>query len=225
MKKTITSSIIGFLALMPALASAHEHQEFEINGVHYSIVVGSMNEPVTVDDSSGVELEITREAGTMMHDEEEAGHEHTSAGGVTGLEDSLKVELIAGDKKKVLDLSPTWGVPGGYYAKFYPTVATTLSYRIFGDISGTPFDYTFSCNPAGHAPAPEDTTRVEVSDKVFRIHKSGSYGCPVEKASMGFPEESADIVSLKQGAQSGMLAWGAIAISLLALAMSFRRRS
>jgi hypothetical protein len=220
--KKIAGMLSVFLVAAPFIAIAHEHQSFEINGIVYDFGIGSLNEPLTVDDKSGVELDITR-VGPAAHTE---GGGHSGGAPALGLEEALKVELVAGDKRKTLDFSPIYGVPGGYKAPFYPTIATTLSYRVFGEIEGTPFDYTFTCNPAGHAPAPEDTSRVQVSDKVFRIHKSGSFGCPVEKASMGFPEESADIVSLKEDAQGGaMIGWVAGAVSLVALAVAFRRRS
>lgn len=220
--KKITGALLALLMAAPLITAAHEHQSFEINGEIYDITIGSMNEPVAVDDKSGVEFSVTM-AG---HEHMAANDHHGSGGAVEGLEETLKVELIAGDKKKVLDIRPTYGEPGSYYAPFYPTVATTLSYRVFGTIDETPFDYTFTCNPAGHAPAEEDTTRVEVSENVFRVHKSGSFGCPVEKASLGFPEESSDLVSLKEDAQSGaMVGWVAGAVALVALAVAFRRRS
>ncbi len=210
MKKTISILTLGVLAFMPAMASAHGHTEFEINGVEYGFVVGSLNEPVTVDDKTGVDLRITKTKAETP---------------VAGLEEMLKVELIAGDKKKTLELSPVYNTPGAYKAPFYPTIATTLSYRVFGTIEGTPFDYTFTCNPAGHGEVPEDTSRVNVSDKVVRTLKTGAFGCPVEKAEMGFPEMSASVVEMqKQTGNSGMIGWGSGAVALVALAVAFLRR-
>lgn len=221
MKKVFTASIAMLFGIVPLAASAHEHQSFEINGVVYDVVIGSLNEPIVVDDKTGVELRVSRVGGMMMGDD----HAHDAGAPVTGLEEALQVELIAGDKRKTLSFSPTYNTPGAYHAAFYPTVATTLSYRVFGTIEGTPFDYTFTCNPAGHDIAPDDSSRVEISENVYRIHKSGAYGCPTEKAALGFPEDSADVVSLKSESGNGMVAgWGAGALALGALAVALTRR-
>lgn len=86
--------------ISPQLASAHGHTSFEINEKVYSFVVGSLNEPVAVDDKTGVDLRVTR----MTH----AEHEAIEAGAtitakpLAGLETTLKVELQAGDKRKFL---------------------------------------------------------------------------------------------------------------------------
>lgn len=187
--------------ISPQLVSAHSHALFEINEKVYSFVVGSLNEPIAVDDKTGVDLRVT----SMTH----AEHERAEAAGatptatpVTGLETTLKVELQAGDKKKVLDFSPAFRDPGAYRAYFTPTVQTTYSYRIFGTIDGTPFDYTWTCNPAGHPQAEEDKTEVEVSPGVTRIKIGGAFGCPVAKADLGFPEQSVSIYDLNAKDQS-----------------------
>lgn len=220
MKKTLTTAAITALAALPLAASAHEHQMFEVNGVEYAFTIGSLNEPVTVDDKTGLDLRISKSGPTHAD-----GEDHDAGMPVSGLEETLKVEMIAGSAKKVTDLTPVYNTPGAYKNSFYPTVATTLSYRIFGDLEGTPIDLTFTCNPAGHAPAPEDTTRVAMGDNVVRTHKSGSFGCPSPKADLGFPEQSADVVSLqKNGSNSDMVSYGAGALALAALAVAFTRR-
>lgn len=222
MKRIIISGAVGIaVVLTPLLASAHEHQRFEIGGELYEFTIGSLNEPIAVDDKTGVDLRVV-----MVGHETMGANEHHAAGGaVTGLEESLKVELIAGNEKKVLSLTPVFNTPGSYKAPFYPTVATTLTYRVFGELKGTPVDFTFTCNPAGHPVAPEDKTRVLVSDGVVRIYKSGAFGCPAEKASMGFPEQSASVAALQNETEtSTAISYGAGAIALLALALALLRR-
>jgi hypothetical protein len=224
MKKIMAAMPILALLALPLTASAHGHTEFEINGVKYGFVVGSLNEPVTVDDKTGLDMRITK-AGPVTHDDHAAGDDHDEGAPVIGLEETLQVEMIAGEAKKITDISPAYGVPGAYRNAFYPTVATTLSYRVFGTIEGTPFNYTFTCNPAGHAQEEDDTSRVQVSDKVVRTLKSGGFGCPSEKADLGFPEKSASVVELNQNAtDSNMIAYGAGALALAALAVAFMRR-
>jgi hypothetical protein len=171
--KKIIAGIALVAIVAPFTALAHEHQEFKIGEKTYEFVVGSLGEPVIVDDKTGVDLRI-------------------SSGGVAveGLEKDLKVEIIAGDKKKVLDITTVYGAKGSYKAIFFPTIQTTLSYRVFGTINGIAIDLPFTCNPAGHVASPEDKTEVIVSEGVTRILKSGQFGCPQSKAELGFPEES-----------------------------------
>lgn len=209
MKQKIVAGVVLLALALPALASAHEVQVFEIKGKQYQIVIGSLNEPLVVDDKSGVDLRVSTMPGNKP---------------VEGLQDTLKVELIAGDKKKEMELDTVYNTPGAYKAPFYPTVATTLSYRVFGEIAGTPFNQTFTCNMAGHGSAAEDKNRVEVSDGVARVSKTGGFTCPEPKADMGFPEASADLRSLVPEKQSNGLAAAALALAAAALALTFARR-
>jgi hypothetical protein len=198
-----------FAFSLPIVASAHERQVFEINGKQYQIIIGSIGEPVVVDDKSGVEIRVSTLPSNTP---------------VEGLQDTLRAELIAGDKKRELPFEAIYNSPGAYKAPFYPTVATTLSYRVFGDIDGTPFDVTFACQPAGHAEATEDKTRTEISQGVVRTLKTGGYGCPSPKADLGFPEQSSDLVSLKEKASGTMVPYAALGFSVLALGVALARR-
>lgn len=212
MKKIIASATTALMLALPVVALAHEHQEFRINGATYEFTIGSLNEPIVVDDKTGVDLRINRNGVPL-----------------SGLETKLKVELIAGDKKKVLDLSPVYNTPGAYKAAFYPTVETTYSYRVFGELENTPVNLTFSCTPAGHARAEEDTSEVPVSDGVVRIHKEGGYGCPAAKADLGFPEASSDVVGITKSVETTKtIAIGSGLIALLSLGLAvvaLRRRA
>lgn len=215
------------LLVLPVFASAHQREQFVINGETHEFVIGSLNEPIVVDDKTGVILSV-REIGEAEGAEED---HHSATGGVTGLEETLKVEMIAGDTKKVTDLSPVRDTPGSYQNAFYPTVATTLSYRIFGTIDETPFDYTFTCNPAGHAAAPEDKSEVKVSEGVTRVLKTGSFSCPLAKEELGFPEQSTTVAGL-DGKVNSTNGWamtgtglGALSLLLAGYAVATRRRS
>jgi hypothetical protein len=83
-------------------------------------------------------------------------------------------------------LEPRFRAPGRYGAVFYPTVATTYTYRVFGTINGAPFDVTFACNPGGHV-AGEDRSVVKVSADVTRKGLAGSFGCPRSRSEAEFP--------------------------------------
>jgi hypothetical protein len=183
--------------LMPALALAHEHQIFNINGSYYQFTVGSLNEPVAVDDKTGVDLkveQVTAEHAMEKHDDS-MPHVAETFPTVPGLDKTLKIELNAGGAKKVLGLSPVWNTPGSYKANFIPTVQTSFSYRFLGTVNNTPVDLTFTCLPEGQTAA-EDTKMVKMSDKVSRVSKAGGFGCPVAKADLGFPQQSASTYDL-----------------------------
>jgi hypothetical protein len=213
------------LAFLPFSANAHERQVFEINGIKYQFVIGSASEPIYVDDKSGVEVRIER---VSILDGHEEHHHDVGPGAVEGLEETLKVELIAGDSRKTLDFTTVYDEPGLYRAAFYPTAAEQLSYRIFGTLEDVPVDLTFTCNPVGHQmESAVDERRTEISSGVVRVMKTGSFGCPREKKDMGFPYDTADIVGQRSDVEkTGMAAWGALATSVAALGVAlFRRRT
>jgi len=192
MHKVFLIALAAILALTinPLPASAHGHTSFEIKGKIYSFTIGSLNEPIAVDDKTGLDLRVV----SMAHHDASEG-EHAGAP-VEGLDKTLQLELIAGDKKKTLSISPAFGAPGSYRANFVPTVQTTYGYRLFGTIDNVPFDYTWQCNPAGHPAMPTDKTETKISEGVTRVEAAGSFGCPVAKADLGFPEASASIADL-----------------------------
>ncbi len=200
MKKILFVCSALFLCA-PFLASAHQHGTFTFGGSTYSFVVGSLNEPVAVDDKTGVDLTVTKGAGTptMSADGDMDGMPKSSTP-VTGLEKTLQVELSAGGKTKVLALSPAYGKPGSYTAPFYPTVATSLSYRFFGTIDGTKVNITFVCRPEGATAI--DEGQKDLGGGVMQVSKMGGFGCPMDKASMGFPEQSASVISLSSDSNS-----------------------
>jgi hypothetical protein len=174
--------LVSFVSVTPQ-AFAHERQLYTIGGQDYLIVIGSLNEPIFVDDKSGVDLRVLRaDPNNPMNSSAEG------AAPVEGLEETLQVELGAGNVTRVLQLEPAFGEPGAYEAPFYPTVATTLTYRLFGTINNTPVDLTFTCTPTGEAGAVADNSTVQISEGVVRKGIEGGYGCPAPLTDAGFPE-------------------------------------
>jgi hypothetical protein len=174
------------------MASAHEHRVFTIGGKPYNITVGSLNEPVYVDDRSGVEVivsDLSKPSTTGASDDGPAGAP------VTGLETTLKVEVSAGTQKKTFDLEPE-DTPGSYRAVFYPTVQTTYAYRLTGTVNNVPVDLTYTCSPAATTDTPEDKTPVKISDQVTQTLKGGAFGCPEAKADAEFPETGVPVADL-----------------------------
>ncbi|MDQ2685404.1 MAG: hypothetical protein M3Y25_06140 [Thermoproteota archaeon] len=185
---TIFLTLFGVIIAVSLLAApvlqmsyAHQRALFEINGKDYLFVVGSANEPLYVDDKTAATLDAYWPNATDPINTRVNGTQP-----ITGLEDMLQVEVIAGDKNMTSNLEPAYGEVGSYESEtFYPTVATTFDYRIYGDINGTAFDVTFSCSPAGEQGVSDNST-VQISEGVERKALLGGFGCPEER--IGFPE-------------------------------------
>ncbi|MDE2990665.1 MAG: hypothetical protein OXU21_06345 [Chloroflexota bacterium] len=67
------------------------------------------------------------------------------SGPVTGLEDTLQVEVthISSGQSMVMALAPLFEHPGAYTADFIPTQPGGYRFRFFGSIEGQPFDEAF----------------------------------------------------------------------------------
>lgn len=223
MKKYITAIPTIAALLLPIAASAHAHASYLIGGTQYDIVIGSLNEPVAVDDKTGLDLRIT--SGGRMQHSEDGDMEPVGGTPATGLEGDLKLELIAGDKNMVQDLAPAWGAPGSYKTAFYLTVPTTVTYRLFGSINGTPVDLSFTCRSEGEEATEEGEK--EISEGVKQLMKGGGFGCPSPREMLGFPEATASGVDMKSDIDAAKMR-GTIGIALsamaLVLAIALRRR-
>ena len=195
--------------LVPVAASAHESRILEIDGARYQVTVGSLNEPVAVDDKTGVDLTVSRISATG------------ALVPVTGLETVLKVELRADGEEKELPIEARYNMPGKYQAPFYPTVETTYEYRVFGHLGGRAIDLTYECSEAGHAMHGEGHDMNEtLSDGVKLVGMRGSFGCPKGKADLGFPKQSASVDSLRGSV--GAFDSAALVFSLVAFVFSLR---
>lgn len=208
--------------LLPLVASAHEHDTFKIGNAHYQFVIGSLNEPIVVDDKTGLDLTVTKCYSAACTPTKSADGDMDGPAGtpVTGLENTLKVEMTAADQTKTFEINPQYGKPGAYKTTFYPTIATTFSYHITGTISDTPVDLTFTCVPEGTPRAEDDATAVKLSDSVTRTSHGGGFGCPAAKEALGFPVKASSINSLSdeagnaKGMAQAVLAFGAVGLVL-----------
>ncbi len=200
------SGVLTLAALLPFLASAHERRVYQIGTKDYTFVVGFLNEPVSVDDKAGVDLSVMLGNGapTMGPDGDMDGPP-VATKPAEGLDKNLKVEVSAGSEKKVFSLTSVWGMPGHYRALFYPSVATTYMFRIFGAIDSTPIDLSFSCNASDQAPA-DDSSIKKVSEGVMQKLKSGAFGCPGSKTDQVFPAQSVTLASVDQKVQEASTA-------------------
>jgi hypothetical protein len=187
---SVTLGVIAIAALVffsmssKGLVHAHQKQLYTIGNNKYLFAAGFLNEPVYIDDKSGVDLYV------YTPDPKDAmSTDSNSTKPLEGIQDSLKAEISAGPKTKVLDLEPDEEQPGHYTATFIPDVETTYKFRIFGNLSGSPLNIDFSCSPGAVS---EDTiisnSTEKISDTVTRNGVIGGYECPAPRSDGAFPE-------------------------------------
>jgi hypothetical protein len=179
---SVTTLVAALLALLAPPAGAHQRHLLQIGTGDYLVVVGFLNEPVFTGDKSGMDLLVlVPDPGAPM-DSRAQGVKP-----VEGLEKTLKVEVKAGPASRTFDLYPAFRAPGRYEAIFFPTVATTYTFRLFGTLASVPVEITFSCNPTGHVAGAEDKSVVKLTSTVTRKGLVGSYGCPEPRTEAEFP--------------------------------------
>jgi len=168
--------------LMVQTSFAHQIALYSVNGKDYLMEVEWANEPASIDDKTNVILTVVSPDAADPTNPEANGTQP-----ITGLEDSLKIDIQAGNKSLTSDLEPAFGELGVYESKtFYPTIPTTFSFRVYGDINGTSFDNTFGCNPLLGEDVPPDNSTVKISSGIERKVLIGGLECPEDRT--GFPE-------------------------------------
>ena len=119
------------LLLMPAVASAHEQRD--VGSYHF--VVGFLNEPAIQDQMNSIDLTVTNPADKSP---------------VTGLEKTLKAEVIVGGNAKSMPLTLAnrgSALPGKYAGYFMPTATGSYTFHITGAINGQQVDQKFESGP------------------------------------------------------------------------------
>ena len=178
-----TVAVLILLSISANSVFAHQRGLFTIGGKDYLLVMGSQNEPIFVDDKSGVDFfayspDLKDPMNSQANDTKP----------VNGLENTLKVIVSAGNKNQTFDLEPAFRDPGHYNAPFYPTVQTTYSYTLNGTINNTPVNIKWTCAIGGGESRPGDNSTVKISDGVERKGLAGGFGCPQSRAHAAFPE-------------------------------------
>ena len=162
--------------------SAHESRLYTVGNQDYWITVGSIGEPVFVDDKSGAEAFIRKADPANPLDSNANGTQL-----IEGLEKTLKFEISAGDKKKVFEIEPAFNDTGHYEAVFYPTVETTYNYRLFGTINNVTVSLDFQCQTA-EGEGQQDNSTKQISEGVTQKAQRGGFGCITSRADVAFPE-------------------------------------
>ena len=95
------AALVLFSMSSKGLVYAHQKQLYTIGNNKYLIAAGFLNEPVYVDDKSGVDLYVY-----TPDPKDPMSTDSNSTKPVEGIQDSLKAEISAGPQTKVLDLEP-----------------------------------------------------------------------------------------------------------------------
>ncbi|HEY7757306.1 MAG TPA: hypothetical protein VIA08_03650 [Nitrososphaeraceae archaeon] len=161
---------------------AHESRLYNIGNKDYWITVGSIGEPVYVDDKSGAEAFIRTADPSNPLDRNANGTKM-----IEGLERDLKFEVSAGDKKKIFEIEPAFDDPGHYEAFFYPTIETTYNYRLFGTINNVTVNFDFQCQTT-EGEGNQDNSTKQISEDVVQKAQRGGFGCITSRADVSFPE-------------------------------------
>jgi hypothetical protein len=181
---TVAILLLSSSCILQNVAFAHQRQLFTIGDKDYLFVVGSLGEPLYIDQKSGVDF-----SAFWPDPSDPVNSRANGSRPIEGLENMLKVEVVAGDKNKTFDFEPAFMNPGHYEAPFFPTVETTYNYTLFGVINGTNFRATWTCSPAGgEGTLISNNSTVEISPNVTRKSMMGSFGCPQPLSEAGFPE-------------------------------------
>jgi hypothetical protein len=136
------------LLLIPGLLGTAFAHTIDSVG-EYRLEIGWMNEPVVSGETNGIEFSVNRlEPGLELK-------EQKFKEGISGLEKSLKIELLFKEEKIKLSLSPDHNIPGKYYAFVNPTVSGFYQVNILGHIEETPISLSM------HPPKVDERSYIE----------------------------------------------------------------
>jgi hypothetical protein len=112
-------------------AAAHESRTIG----EFELVVGFIEEPAIQSDTNGLSLTVSR------------GDQP-----VENLAGTLQAGVIFGEERRPLTLTPVFNEPGAYEAVFIPSQPGDYTFRITGDLAGTPLDEQFISSPDTFSP-------------------------------------------------------------------------
>jgi hypothetical protein len=131
LKITRFAICLSAAALCLVLASpAFAHGHVEVGD--YELTIGFRTEPALQGEPNGLDLLVT---------------DTRTEEPVNGLEASLQAELIFGASRRTFELRPQFGRDGAYTAYVLPTEPGDYTWRIFGEIEGTPVDVSLTSSP------------------------------------------------------------------------------
>lgn len=152
---------LGLILIFFIFSPAYGHTIDKVGD--YRLEIGWMNEPVVSGETNGIELFVSPlEEGIPVEEQE-------FKDGITGLEKTLKIQLVYKQEKITLNLDPDHNIPGKYYAFVDPTVSGYYQANILGIIGETPI--SLSMHPPKvderkyiEFPQPSDVTLKQIID-------------------------------------------------------------
>ena len=119
----------------------------------YRLEIGWMNEPVVSGETNGIEIFVSpMEPGLELEDQ-------VFKDGITGLEDTMKMQLVFKEQKIMLPFSADHNIAGKYYAFVDPTSPGFYQANILGTIKDTTVSLSM------HPPKVHDRTYIEFPEK------------------------------------------------------------
>ena len=115
--------VFSIFAISGVFGQAYGHTVDSVGD--YRLEIGWMNEPVVSGETNGIELYVSPLEPRIELEEQEFKD------GVTGLEKTLKMELVLKDEKIILPLKADHNIPGKYYAFVNPNCSRILSSKYF----------------------------------------------------------------------------------------------
>jgi len=115
----------------------------------YRVEIGWMNEPVVSGDTNAIEFYVSPLiSGLDLKDQ-------VFKNGISGLNKTVKIQLVYKDESIMLPLSPDHNIPGKYYAFVNPIISGFYQANILGIIEDTPISLSM------HPPKVEERSYIE----------------------------------------------------------------
>ena len=129
----------------------------------YRLEIGWMNEPVVSGETNGIELYVSPFDSNLPLEDQEFKN------GISGLEKTLKMQLVLKEEKITLPLRADHNIPGKYYAFVNPTVSGFYQANVLGEIQETTISLSMhppKVEERGHIefPEPSDITLQQMID-------------------------------------------------------------
>ncbi|MEX0861908.1 hypothetical protein [Nitrosopumilus sp.] len=115
----------------------------------YRVEIGWMNEPVVSGDTNAIEFYVS----PLVPDLDLK--DQVFKNGISGLNKTVKIQLVYKDESIMLLLSPDHNIPGKYYAFVNPTISGFYQANILGTIEDTPISLSM------HPPKVEERSYIE----------------------------------------------------------------
>lgn len=121
----------------------------------YRLEIGWMNEPVVSGETNAIELLVSPLSPCPQLDSIKCAESQEFENGISGLEKSLKIQLVYKDQKIILPLNPDHNILGKYHAFVTPTSPGFYQANLLGKIDQTTVSLSM------HPPKVDDRSYIE----------------------------------------------------------------